>query len=160
MQFIRSLKSHRASCKSGGGGGCLAIPYCCFILCVFFSLCLALAFCSPVLYGVSKVLLIRDEEQDEGLKKKFSAQGGGKKIHLSQDLKETKSSKYSQVIPGGGCWFLKFLIPVNLLPASYLDWEQRRVRSSRKGLRRAWLPTRGKGNENVHLHDLICARRR
>lgn len=35
-----------------------------------------------------------------GRKLVFSAEGGGKKIHLSQDLKETKSSKYSQVIAG------------------------------------------------------------
>lgn len=76
---------------------------------VFFHFALPLLFRSPVLCGVSKLLLIRDEEQDEGLggrKLVFSAQGGGKKIHLSRDLKETKSSKYSQVIAGEkNCWF-------------------------------------------------------
>lgn len=70
----------------------------------FFHFASPLLFRSPVLCGVSKLLLIRDEEQDErgggGRKLVFSAQGGGKKIHLSQDLKETKSSKYSQVIAG------------------------------------------------------------
>lgn len=79
----------------------------------FFRSALPLLFRSPVLCGVSKLLLIRDEEQDErgGRKLVFSAQGGGKKIHLSQDLKETKSSKYRQVIAGKKLLVLKVFDP-------------------------------------------------
>lgn len=53
------------------------------------------------------MLLMRDEEQDEGQEKRDwyslhrEEDGKKKKTHLSRDLKETKSSKYSQVIAAG-----------------------------------------------------------
>lgn len=71
---------------------------------MFFSLCLAFAVSFPCLMWSQQTAF--DQRRGAGwgggggVEIGILSTGRRKKIHLSQDLKETKSSKYSQVIAG------------------------------------------------------------
>lgn len=79
----------------------------------------------------------------------FSAQGGEKKTHLSKDLRETKSSKYSEgKAEKINVDFSSFECPTSIGNSSTLEVPA--------GLRLVRQLTLGKENKNVRPYDLIC----